>query len=308
MNNKILGILFLGLLLTFGITKFFSGNKDRSFDPDILKVDNAAITKLEIAQKDQEAFTFEKNGALWVGKKGNLEITPKPNSVESTIQLLGDLKVLRIASRDAKKWKTYEVDEETSKARIKVFAGSKLIKDYIVGGFRINQQERSAKSFLRLGGENEVYVLDGFSSMSLGQGFDSYRDRKIVALDAAAIAGLSWTSTALNQRVEKTAAGWQGNDGELLDSLKMLNLMTNLTNLNAIGFIDNYAATQETGNTCSISIQASNQTSPINLSIKEITGAEHSLVLISSANPATYFAVDSATVINQFFKPLSEFQ
>ena len=308
MNNKLLGLIFGALLLLFLGSKFFSGNKNRSFDPTSIQVDRDKITKLEVKQKDQPAYTLEKVGERWIGKKGNIEVTPSMQTIEGTLDLLGSLKMLRVATKDPAKWASYEVDEATAKSSIKVFAGSELLKEYVVGGFKFDQQARTAKSYIRLAGGDEVFVLDGFSSMSLGQGFDAYRNKKMVEVDAAAINKITWNAAELNQSIEKTMAGWQGSNGELMDSTKVQNLLSGLSNLNASGFNDGYTPAQQSGNQAELVITSADQPAPITLSIKEVSGAAKPLVIISSQQANTYFAADSAAVIGRFFKSLNEYQ
>lgn len=294
-------LLFLG-------SKFFSGNKNRSFDPTLIQVDRDKITKLEVNQKDQPGYTLEKVGEHWIGKKRTIEITPAAQTVDGTLDLLGSLKMLRVATKDPAKWAGFEVDEATAKATIKVFAGSELLKEYVVGGFKFDQQARTAKSYIRLAGGNEVFVLDGLSSFSLGQGFDAYRNKKMMEVDASAINKIDWISAGLNQSMEKTMAGWQGSNGELMDSTKVQNLLSELSNLNASGFNDAYTAAQQTGNQGELVITSRDQPAPITLSIKEVSGAAKPLVIISSQQANTYFAADSAAVIGRFFKSLNDYQ
>lgn len=308
MNNKTLGLIFAGLLALFFISKMFSGNKDRSFDADVLAFSKDKITKLEVTPKDQETFTIEKNGSDWIGKKGALQVKAMNSTVDPILEIIDKMKILRIAAIDEAKHPSFEIDDVTARASLKIYEGSNPVKEYVIGGFRMNQETRSAKSFIRLANDPKVYVMDGFASFSLSQGFDSYRDRLVLQFDAEAVNKITWNAEVASGSVERTLAGWTSTSGEILDSTKVENFVRSMSNFSASGFNDNYTSSSNTGNQGSIEIALANRPTPIVLNVFEVTGSDKPLVLHTTEKEDTYFTADSTSVVARFFKSIDELQ
>lgn len=312
MNNKTLWIIFITLLAIYLGSQLFSDtNKTSSFEPDLFAVDTASVTKIEIYSKaDDYALTsLDRAGNEWTVSNGTITADAQSNLVTAMLSQIDQIRATRIAAKSQEKWPEFELDEATAKGRIKVFAGSKLIADFWAGGFRFNQQARSATSFIRKNDENDVYAIDGFLSMSLGQGFDSYRNNTLVAFNPADITKLSIQNNGAVQTLQKTPDGWITSEGIGLDSLKMTNYLTGISNLKSAKFADDFSEkspgiTEEN----TITITGNNLISPITVNCFKVPGRELPFICKSSLNPDAWVGVDSASVYSKLFTPVAALQ
>ena len=70
----------------------------------------------------------------------------------------------RIASRSDSKWKDYAVD--SAGTRVKVYQGSELVTDIVLGRFGVEGQ-RSFYTYVRLSEDEDTYVANDFMKMSI---------------------------------------------------------------------------------------------------------------------------------------------
>ena len=126
-------------------------------------MDTAKVTAIQVYPKNgnHEEISLKKENNFWAVSKGNVTTKANANAVNSILKNLVLIKTKRVAAKSPEKWVNYEV-EETSGSRIKVYAGDKLLEDFIVGRFSFDQQSRQSISYVRLTNGDEVYAVDGF--------------------------------------------------------------------------------------------------------------------------------------------------
>lgn len=312
MNNKTLWIVFITLLILYVGSQFFSGEqKTRSFDPDLFTIDTAAVTKIEVYSKtDNYALTsLERTSTGWTASNGKITTPAQANLVNALLSQIEQTRATRIAAKSKEKWPEFEVDEATAKGHIKVYAGSKVLADFWAGGFRFNQEARSATSFVRSSDRDDVYAVDGFISMSLGQGFDSYRNNTLVAVNRNDITNLTFQNNGAITTFQKEANGWTTSNGELLDSTKVASYLTGLSNLKSAKFADDFSEnapgiTQQN----TITIAGNNMLSPVTVNCFKVPGREQPYICKSSLNPDAWIAGDSTTIYSKLFKEVAELQ
>jgi len=231
------------------------------------------------------------------------------------LSMLERIKAKRIASKSKDKWKDFEVEEDAGN-RLMVYAGDKLLTDLYVGRFQFNQQAQqmpqmqqqapSGTSYLRLGGADNVYALDGFLSMSLGQGFNSFRNKSLVKLDKAQISGFSINSEKGNYSCTKVGNVWQTGDGEKLDSTKVANYVNVLAAVNGGDFVDAVNKAELTSLPLqSVTIQTSEKPNPVVLNCYFKEGEAKPYIIQSSENDA-YFSSDDKGIPARVFKAVDE--
>lgn len=239
MNNKTLLIIFVALLAAWGLSQMNSGKRNRSFKTDLIQIDTASITTINLYPKsdEQKEITLSKENGMWVATQGTVTTKANQSAIKALIGNLGLIKTKRIAAKKQEKWKDYEV-EETSGSRVKVFAGSQLLEDFIVGRFSFNQQTRSGLSFVRLTNEDEVYAVDGFLSMTMSQGFDSYRVKEFIKLNTGDITSLTLTNNDGTVRQFSAINGQWTKEGNPIDSTTMATYLTGIQNTFGGNFVD----------------------------------------------------------------------
>ena len=305
MNNKTLAIIFAALLGLFLLSKLFSGPKNRSFDPQLLQIDTSAVDQIIVDVLDGEDYELVRaQHGKWLGKKANREIETKRGSVAGILGQMASLKILRITTKDQAKWPSYEIEEGKAKAKITFKSKSKAIQTLVVGGFRFNQQARTAQSFVRTDKGNEVYAIDGFASMSLGQNFDTYRDKTVLQVDKNIIKAIDIIQGENKFSMSSGVAGWIDQDGTLLDSTKVANYLNVISNFSASGFNDEHRG-GDFQNT--ISVHTTTENTPFQIHVEKAIGAPMPLAITSTMFPNVVFAGDSVSVVDKLFLGKGDF-
>ena len=232
MNNKVLALIFLILLGLIALGKMNSGKKQRSFDPNIVALDTAAITKVLISPKtDGVEVKLEKDAGNWTVSKNGKSYTATASAVKSLLAGLSTIKAQRVTAKRQEKWAEYELDDET-KGRFQVFTANDKVADLMIGRFDFSQQARTATSFVRKVGEDEVYAVDGFLSASLSQDYNSYRDKAILKLDKNALESIVLQVDERTKTFQNNQGNWTDETGVAQDSTKMAGWINSLSNLN----------------------------------------------------------------------------
>ena len=306
MNNKILLGVFVVLCAIYFLTKTFRGNTQRSFKTELIQIDTSSVTSFEVKSKtdEYEPILVERGNGNWIMKRAGKEYAVASSSVNGFLSNLVLVKTLRVVTRDLAKYDEYEVGESTAKARIKVMQGSNIINDFVVGGFRFNQQSRSATSFLKLAEGDEVYAVDGFVSMSMASGFDSYRDKTFIKTEDGAIAGFSVQGQGFNYGINKATGTWTASAG-LIDSTKVESYLNTLRSMSGSEILDDF--NPATGQKLVDMTIDQNNASPINIECYS-NPAGKPFAFRSSLNNQVFFASDSTGIYSRLFKPISYFQ
>ena len=310
MNNKTLFIVFLVLLAIYAVTKVFPGKQDRSFKTELIEVDTAAVSSIIIDPKGEiPEFTLTRSENGWIGSNGTLNVKVPAAKVQGILSTLSLIKTKQIAAKKEEKWKEFEV-EESNGTRIQVYTNSKKEEDFIVGKFNFNPQTQSAISFVRLNGEVEIYAVDGFLTMTLGQDFNSYRDKTFLTLNPGVeITSFSYELPEGALTFSKASGQWMLNEEVALDSTKVANYLAGFQQLNGTTFADNFDDLRaQTLPTKTIRMQGNNLLEPIEIQcFVDTTQLEQPFVLHSNYSDA-YFSSDSTGLYQTIFKDISDLQ
>ncbi len=306
MNNKTLLIIFVALLAAWGLSQMNSGKRNRSFNTDLIKIDTAAVTTINLYPKsdEQKEITLSKENGIWVATQGPVTTKANQSAVQSLLGNLNLIKTKRVAAKKPEKWKDYEVGETTG-SRVKVFAGSELVEDFIVGRFSFNQQTRSGLSFVRLTQADEVYAIDGFLSMTMSQGFNSYRIKEFLKLNTADITGLSLTNNDGTKTTLTVLNGQWSKEGITIDSTTMSTYLTGIQSTFGNDFVDGL----EEGTLSSqlyktLTITGNNLTEPISINCYRDINREKPYLLRSSQNKDALFESGEEGIYDKIFSQL----
>jgi len=309
MNNKNLFIILLGLLGLWGINHFLSSKNQGSFKTELVALDTAAVSRIVTYPKSENGaeITLKREENGWIATRGNQNVQAMSNSVNGILGILSTIKTKRVAAKSAEKWAEYEVDEGNG-TRVVAYENGKQIADFIVGRFNFNQQARTASSYVRLNGEDEVYEVDVFLSMSVGQGFDSYRDKTIIKINAADVTEFTLRDGDILATIAKTANGFTMNDETVLDSTKVATYLSQIATLSGTAFADDFdeiSAKDRLEKT--LTIRANNMPTPIKVSVYADVRLAKPFVVQSSLNADAFFASDSIEVVGKLFPLISDF-
>ena len=302
-NNKVLFGILIALIGLYFVFNQFSKRKVRSFKAEIVEVDSAKVTSIEINPNGSpNAFTLTRNGNSWTLNQGTLTTTADRNTVNSLLTNLLLIKAKRIAAKSEEKWADYEL-EAGKASRILAKAGEEILAEVYVGRFNYNPQAKTAVSYLRTGAEPEVYAIDGFASMSLGQGSDAYRSKNLLRLNKADISQVAFGGNTPFALAKDASGQWAGADGSPVDSAAVDAYLGGLANVLGTNFVNDF--TPNTTPTHSLSISGNNF-SPTTVEFYATPDREKPFVLKSSTNDA-YFASDSSDLYERLIKTSADF-
>ncbi|HEY6625514.1 MAG TPA: DUF4340 domain-containing protein, partial [Ignavibacteriaceae bacterium] len=285
-NNKILGIIF-GLLLLAGIflILFDGGKSERTFRDVLVNIDTSAVTEILIYPKSQnhKEVKLYKDNDEWrvtLPSGGNAKVAKQ--RISDLFTQLEAIKPKRLAARDESKWSELQVDSTGS--RVKVFQGSKLSLDLVIGRFSF-QQPRTMNTFVRLYNDKDVYEVDGFLDMTFNQGANIFREGTVIKSDQNSWQQIQFTYPADSSfQLVKSGNDWLLN-GKVTDSLKTTNYLNRLANLSNNNFVNDVKIDPASAPTFSINITTTD------LKFIEIKGYQDSthFVIHSSQNPEAWF-------------------
>lgn len=194
-SNTIL-IAIVGLLgALVALMLLQESNKGKStYKEEIVSIDSEAVTAVHLYPQNNggQEIKMEKDGTgNWTitDESGNI-LVGDSTKISGLISSLETIKPKRVVSRNQEKWKEYKVEGSES-TRVKVLEGSEITLDMYVGKFSVAQQQApppgsdpqvvamqqqmqqqqrpQLTSYVRLGGENAIYAVDGMLSFSFNQ-------------------------------------------------------------------------------------------------------------------------------------------
>jgi hypothetical protein len=299
MSNRVLGIVFIILVALFAANKLFKGNNNTNFNKTFSTLEEQEITRIEVFNKSANpSYILHRDNDKWVGEEGGQTFKLNQDRIASFIGALSDIQIQRLATKSTEKWDSYEVGE-TSGNRIIVKKESKTLLDFVVGRFSFDQQTRSATSYVRKTGEEEVFAMDGFASMTLNQDFDGLRYNKLIDLESEKLQAIELreNETAITVKLEKDR--WVDFLGNPLDSAKMVSYVAGLENLTSTSFTEN-------GGTISVAIMKFMYSDGESKIIEVSKEDEGGFIINSAEESHTYFTSDSSGVFKKMVLDLKD--
>ncbi len=301
-NNKVLGFIFAILVIVVILLFLFEGGKnERTFREVLVDIDTTAVTEILIYPKSKEHGELKlfKENDQWnvtLPAGGSAKVSDK-RITDLFAQLLA-IKPNRLAARDESKWNELQVD--TTGSRVKVYEGSKLALDIVIGRFAF-KQPRSMNTFVRLYNDKDVYEVEGFLDMTFNQGANIFRDGTVIRSDINNWNQLQFSYPADSSfQLTKQGENWMVN-GNIADSAKTVNYLRRLANLTHNQFIDTVTIEPEITPTFSLSITTSD------LDFIEVKGYQDStsIFIHTSQNPEALF--DGTNLMKTIFVGKSNF-
>ncbi|MBK8503618.1 MAG: DUF4340 domain-containing protein [Saprospiraceae bacterium] len=299
MNNKTLAIVFGALLLVYLLTKVLSGNRERSFDPNVISIDTAAVNRIMIhPAQGEDQFELLKTGADWQLQKNSEQYQATTTSVSALLSNMTRITADRIVSKDTEKYKDYAVDDEGG-TRLELFSDQKKLGDIIVGRFNFNQATRSGISYLKKSDEPEVYSVEGFLSMSLSQGFDNYRNKTLTSINAGDLTKITIEGVGDATTVVRTDSIWRYPSGMEVDSAVIASYLNTVRSVTGSTFVNGRSDAGERIKW--LKLEGNNMAAPVEIVCYSSQDTSHHFVIHSSTNEEGYFFSDSSGIYSRFF-------
>jgi hypothetical protein len=308
MNNRNLLIVLLSGVLLLVAGNLLRGKRSSSFDPQLLEIDTAQVERIQFISNGAQKSSFElkPDGHGWVAVQGNIKVNLKREDLKPVLSTIADLEAKRIVTRDESKYPEYEITNDQA-TEVIIWQNGKQAAHLLVGGFRFDQVARTASTFVRKAGEPEVYLIDGFTGMSLKASFDQFRDKKLVKGDAEDLNKVEWSNAAgLKQVIQKEDGAWYYAGMEAVDSLSFQNYLTALVNAQGSDFSE---LTKTDGLTLAEQLILYGNTMEGPTTIRAFIQQDtlSPFLLHSSTNPESIFKSDSTGLYKRIFTDLRQF-
>ena len=313
-NLTLIGILALLAIGYFAITYFNKSSRSGSFDADIINIDTAKVTALQITGGKDSVYLLKENNDWKLRLPSGKIVDAGDQSVRNSLASLLTIAPNRIATRDQEKWKEYQVD--TAGTRVKVFEGDKKTLDLVVGRFGIKQgggpqgQQFGMQggqqfyTYVRLAEEPEVYAADNFMGYSVNPNPTGFRNTQLFRLTTDSISQIDFRYPADSSfTLVKEESGWSI-AGQPADSAEAASYLNNIRVVSKSAFADDIEPDQlgEPHYQAEISVSGGE-----NVTISAYSHNQYQFVVHSSRNPDAYFADRDSSLVNEIFAGRSEF-
>jgi hypothetical protein len=298
LSIKTLVYIFLALAVAVAAFLLYDSNKgESSFSNNIISVDTAKITSISIFPKSfnhKEVKIFKEGSAWKVNLANGKKVVVPSDKVQEVLIQFSSIKPLSVAAQSADKWKEFSVD--TSGTHVKVFEGNKNTLDMIIGKFTY-QQPRSMTTYVRISGDDNVYLVNGFLDFTFNHNADYFRNDNVIKDNYANWNKLTFTYPADSSfQLTKVNGSWLIK-GKEADSAKVFNYLTSVSNITIPNFIDNPNQILLTNSKYTLTIQSSE----IGAIVVSAFADSTSIAITSSQHKDTYFDGKKADAWKRIF-------
>ncbi len=301
-NNKILGIVFLALIVIVGATQFFNlGKPERTFRKKLVSIDTSNILKIELRPKQKDdPIQFKPTNGSWTVSQGDVQAPAADDQVQGMLSTLTNLEVNRVAATESSKWNEYKVTDSLG-TQVGIHTQNEAMK-LIVGKFKMNRRRRSATSFVRVQGDANVYAVKGFLPSTLNRGFNQWRNQTVIDGNEE-----NWTKLSYSYQADSSFTMRKRNNtwmiaNQPVDSTALQDYFSKITNLTSSKFRDQFNAGDQNA-FAELTIERKEKDP---LTIKAF-GSPQKPVLHSSQNPASYFDATADKLFNKLFVGKQQF-
>jgi hypothetical protein len=216
-NNKLLVIGLLALVTIFALSRVFRSPKlEGNLRKELVKIDTAKVTEVRIATATPGMLRLLKEGTNWFVQDGDKKYAADRDAVKGVIGTISALDAQRMVSRKQDKWETYNVGEKG--INVSVYYGSNVESEFKVGKTGINQTRGNnqfnngggieAYTYVRMSGEDEVYIVDGFLESSFNRELNDWRDHSFLRIPKDLVQKISFNYPDSGFVLEKKDSLW----------------------------------------------------------------------------------------------------
>lgn len=313
-NNKVLLLILIVLIAGWVLTKLLKSEKNkRSFKTDIVFVDTSSIKSIHLYPQslNGEEIKFEKKNNRWKTMSGNITDDADINKVESILRQLNDIEATRLVARTEDKWEEYQLTDSLA-TRLKIInKKGKTEVDLLLGKFSYqqinpnlqsyNRNNIKGTSYVRLGGEKEIYAVDGFLNMAFNMDFKYWRDQKILRVNKNDINRLSLKYPADSGFVAMLKDSVWVIDSHPADSASIEKYLNNLGYQSGSSFADNFKP--QNNPDYQLVIEGNNMTQIV---VAGYENTENEVIIHSSLNADSYFNSSYDGVFSKIFESKEE--
>lgn len=235
MKKPVVSIVVLVLLVVVYLLVEHQRSSDiapKSVD-NFLGVDTTEVTKITIGRLGS-LLTLEKVAGEWYVMQDEPHKT-EPNMIQQLIGIVGKMKVGNVISDNPSNQIKFQVDTLTG-FTVSIYSGDDVLSSIVVG-----KMADYTHTYVRLTGENEVYIAEGMMSHLMNRPPADWRDKTILDLDPNQIQAVEIQFGDQHYALTRADTVWllqaQSSDQAVeADQDKASELINSLSNLKAGGF------------------------------------------------------------------------
>ncbi len=309
---KNLSFVFIFLLILVALILLVDEKKGkRTFRTDLFNADTTEVTTIIIYPRlDQDnPLTLAKAEPDWLLKSGQKEYAADPGMTKEILRTLNDLKASRVAATDKERWKEFEVDDSLS-TRVLVKKGRKTVSSLYIGRFSYRMpkntnpndyynQQPKISTYVRVGDEKFVYVVEGFLSMIFNRNLNDFRNKVIIRSNRNEWNKITFTYPGDSSFSLIKEKGTWSVDGIEIDSARAEEYLSSVTWISSEDFVDDQKPGSDKPD-LSLKIEGDNMVSPIVISAFT-ADTTHGCLIRSSMNKEAYFSGKQSGLADRIF-------
>jgi hypothetical protein len=297
-NFKWMLISFSILLLLVILTHFLKNRgSERNFNSNLVTIDTAKISNIYIKTKiSKDEVRITRSGNKWFVVSNGKNMRTDKQAIDAMLGELANIKAERLAASDKNEWGTFEVTDSAG-IKVRVEEGGSITANLIIGKFSYQQNPQKFSTYVRLNGQNEVYSVPGFLSMTFGKGLNGFRDKTLINVIPENITQISFnypsdSSFALKRDMNHWKIG-----NQIPDSAKTADFIQKLSHLSSYDILENDVSKGK--ELFSVKIEGNNF-SPIDLKAFE-SDSTIKYLITSSINPDASFSGLQSDLFKKIF-------
>jgi hypothetical protein len=299
-------LLFLVLTASlYGLFHWLRPSADPFFASDLIALDTASVTLLSLIPEGraEEELLLKREGRTWIASQGNRSVQAPASGVAAVLAPLTRLGSRQIAGRGAKDWEVYGVGPGQG-IRVRVFQGAKQAEDFLVG-LQEWDPDSLPFTYVRMWGDEAVFAAPGFLRDAFWPGFEAFRSKALLKLDAAKVRRLRWEPAHLDSALvfSWSDSGWIHPSGTVTPDLD--SFLLRIRALEGADFADVFDPVAQSGTLMGrIVFSGTDWERPVEVRYYRDTLGSQPFVFSTSSNPDNFFYSDSAGLFRALILPL----
>lgn len=310
-NIKILVIVFVLLLVIVVIIKISDARRgESSFAREIETIDTSKLMSVTILplHRAEGDYTLYKKNKEWYVKKGNREFMADEWSVKTISTELANLDPERVVSQSKASWKDFQVDDSLAVV-LTINQGKRQKSKIYIGKYTyqqpVNAYQRQGKIFtyIRFGGSDNVYAVEGFLHFIFNKSFDNMRSKKLIPENEDQWSKLCFYYPDSSFTLDKENDKWVVDGHHVADSSKIEKYLQTISGIQCRSIADSLTCAQDCTYKLVIETKGLNET----IDIKAFKEDSSSYVFTSSYNKDTKLYDVNADLCRKIFVGGKEF-
>jgi hypothetical protein len=305
-NNLVLAGILMALALTFVLTKIFrSPRLESNVRKDLIVLDTANVNELLVRAAGTDGWIkIARAGQNWTLEKEQKKYAADAATIKSVLGMIARVEAQRMISRKKDKWDTFQVGDNATV--VSIHENGKQKANLHIGKSGFSQANGGMMggggyTYVRLGDEDEVYLVNGFLESTFGRPFDDWRDKTFLRVPRDLVKKISFRYPADSSFVlEKKDSLWTVAGGPV-DQTRVDTFLGQLSYKNLNTFADAFSA----GSPATAVLQIDGASGA--LCTIEAWKADAGWVLRSSRQPDVFFSATGSTVDKDLLVSRSHF-